>query len=102
MTTFDDDYVQINLRRGRIARASCRANAMTWPPPERLYLDEATGYWRAAETGDDPAFVLVQTRRSEITDEQRAGMDMVMRGAEYYYSDTVEALAITHGVVSTA
>lgn len=87
--TFDDDFMRLHLSIG--ARdALLRQMEIAWPPPPRIFLDEGATL-RVARDGDDPAFVMVRTSMSEITDEQRAGMTHVCRGAEYRYLTEVEA-----------
>lgn len=66
--TFDDDYLQL-VFDGGIRRVTCRQAGVEWPPPQRL---------------DIGGFTMVQSRRSEITDEQRQGLTHVCRGAEYF------------------
>lgn len=67
--TFDDDFVQFSLTNmGVVFRQACRDLNVQWPPPERLEIQ---------------GFVFKRIRLSPITDEQRAGMTNVCRGAEY-------------------
>jgi hypothetical protein len=65
--TFDDDYMRFVFEHGR-KDVSCKAAGVSWPPPETV---EVLG------------FRMRLRRRSEITDEQRAGLTRVCRGAEY-------------------
>lgn len=82
MTTFNDDYIQLELATGT-RRLACTTVGLTWPPPEKLWLDEHG--LRIANADDNEAEVLVRTSMSIITDEERAGMDRIMRGALYQY-----------------
>jgi hypothetical protein len=66
--TFDDDFVQIDFGDGVIRRARCLSNKIEWPPPQIL---------------DFGGFKFDRVSVSEITDEQRAGMSHVCRGAAY-------------------
>jgi len=83
MTTFPDDFVRLNLTIGtqhvRLVKVG-----LDWPPPERLFLGPA-GELRVARPSDPLENVLVRTSMSTISDEQRAGMRHVARGAEYHY-----------------
>ena len=65
--TFDDDFCQMVLSGGT-KRFTCKTLGYTWPPPEQIV-------WGG--------FHFVRIRYSEITDEQRADMEHVCRGAEY-------------------
>ena len=65
--TFEDDFIQLEFLGGT-KRIGCKANGIEWPPPEKL---ELAGY-----TWDRQSM-------SAITDEQREGLTMLMRGAAY-------------------
>lgn len=65
--TFDDDFIALQTESG-VRRLLCKVNGIEWPPPEKI---------------DFLGFVYERLRMSQITDEQRAGMTHVMRGAEY-------------------
>lgn len=82
-TTFDDDYIQLELTVGT-RRLPCVAVGLTWPPPEKLWIDKLG--LRIANQDDPPSEVLVRKSMSIITDEQRAEMDNVARGALYEYA----------------
>lgn len=73
--TFDDDYIQIVLPNGEIVRQTCQKLGIAWPPPEFIQIDGPLSM--------APRFRRV--RFSQISDEQRDGMDRVCRGAEYVY-----------------
>lgn len=66
--TFDDDTLILMFDGGRKI-AYVKKCGLQWPPPELIEIQ---------------GFKMRQTRRSEITDEQRAGMTHVCRCAEYY------------------
>lgn len=69
--TYDDDYIQLDLP-GAPRRASCKSLGLDWPPPDKIQIGDTRwgiGYERVS--------------MSEITDEQRAGMTHVCRGALY-------------------
>jgi hypothetical protein len=66
--TFDDDFCQIHFLTGRHRNIACNNLHINWPPPEVL---------------DYCGFQYKRIRYSEITDEQRDGMEHVARGAEY-------------------
>ncbi len=78
--TFDDDYVQIG--DPPLARYFCKANGIEWPPPKKI--ETAHG-------------VYVQVSLSQITDEQRAGMTHVARGALYEPEEVQANEVTTHG-----
>ena len=59
--------------------------ALTWPPPGRLYMDEDSHLLREFVEGDDELFIFRRVRMSELTDEQAESMSGVARGAEYRY-----------------
>lgn len=65
--TFDDDFVMFQTEAGP-RRVFLKNIGKTWPPPERIDL---------------MGFMYRRERMSEITDEQRAEMTHVCRGAEY-------------------
>lgn len=65
--TFDDDFLQIEFAIGP-RRVLCRSAGVEWPPPERLNI---------------MGFEFQRASYSQITDEQRAGIDHVCRGARY-------------------
>lgn len=67
--TFDDDFVQI----GRV-RTPLKQLGLEWPPP---------AFIRINNYGELPDLLVKRVRYSEITDEERAGMTHVCRGAEY-------------------
>lgn len=65
--TFDDDFIQIT-QEGGIKRLYCKKLGLSWPPPEMINLN---------------GFLYERVRYSQITDEQRTELTMIMRGAEY-------------------
>lgn len=65
--TFDDDFIQIEFQGG-VRRARCVENGIEWPPPEVLEFQGLT---------------LKRKSISRLTDEDRAGMTHVCRGALY-------------------
>lgn len=81
MTTYDDDMVRLHLLVGS-PTIPLKELGLEWPPPERLAMDPETGVREARDSDDDP---LVRVNCSQITDEQRADMTNVFRGAEYRY-----------------
>lgn len=74
--TFEDDYVHLNFVTGTFD-LPLSALGLEWPPPERI----------TELAGVEMERPLVRIRMSEITDEQRAGMTHVARGAEYSYEE---------------
>lgn len=80
--TFEDDMIRLYMPDGRTVHVSCLANGIEWPPPKTLHL-------YVPVIGAEPEQVFcTRTTVSAITDEQRAGMTNVFRGAEY---ETVNA-----------
>lgn len=65
--TFDDDLMVLNFGTEK-RMVNCKRNGIEWPPPER-FIFAGTEFKRV--------------RMSTLTDEQRAGMTHVFRGAEY-------------------
>jgi hypothetical protein len=84
--TFEDDFVRLHMSVGSPNIPLVKLG-LEWPPPEYL-LVELDGI-RAAIPEDldgvERPFVMVRERFSVITDDQRAGMTHVCRGAEYRY-----------------
>lgn len=81
--TFPDDFLRLNLDTGSI-NLPLKEFGLEWPPPQKLYVDY-DGTLREAKKTDIQAYVMVQIRCSEITDEERAEKTHVVRGAEYEY-----------------
>lgn len=67
MTTFHDDFVQLEFESGT-RRASCSDLGITWPPPAMLIVSEIP---------------MARLSMSQVTDEERTEMDFLMRGALY-------------------
>lgn len=65
--TFDDDFLQFEFDGG-IKRFTCQSLAVSWPPPETI---------------DFQGFEMTLVGLSTITDQQRATMTHVCRGAVY-------------------
>jgi hypothetical protein len=66
--TFDDDFILLHTESGP-RRPTCKSLGITWPPAETLSLH---------------GFKWVRHRMSAISDEDRAAMTHVCRGAEYF------------------
>lgn len=65
---FDDDFLQLEFAGGT-KRATARGLGFTsWPPPEKINV---------------MGFDMIRVSASEITDDQRKELTMVMRGARY-------------------
>ncbi len=77
--TFDDDFIQLQTESGP-RRFACKENGIEWPPPPIVSFLGFNWYL---------------VGHSEITDEQRAGMTRVCRGAAY--SDKPQGDADVHG-----
>ena len=67
--TFDDDFVRIGM-----VNATLKSLGLEWPPPPFIEINNH---------GELPNLLVKRVRMSEITDEQRAKMTRVSRGAEY-------------------
>jgi hypothetical protein len=70
--TFDDDFMRLNFPDGSTKIYSLKQNDMEWPPPEKIMVDF-----------DGGVVTLRRESYSVITDEERARMTHVCRGAEY-------------------
>ncbi len=81
MSAFADDFVELHLSIGtpRIMLPS----DIDWPPPEFIMFDD--NVLREATKDDPRDEIMRRVRHSQITDEQRAKMSHVCRGAEYQY-----------------
>lgn len=67
--TFDDDFIRIGM-----IRPTLKSLGLEWPPPPFIEINNH---------GELPNRFFKRVRYSEITDEQRADMTHVARGAEY-------------------
>lgn len=66
--TFDDDMMVLRFDGGT-KFIPIKFAGMDWPPPEEFEIG---------------GFKMKMSRRSQLTDDQRAGMTNVCRCAEYY------------------
>ena len=83
--TYDDDFIRLHLTFIGTPTLTCKELGLEWPPPERIVMD---GKKLREAADDDPASdVLIRRNFSAITDEQRASMTNVARGAEYFYAE---------------
>lgn len=71
--TFDDDYMFFGVRLGVPLRVRCKDAGVEWPPPEFVQV--------VGGPISEPYFR--RESYSQITDEQRATMTRVCRGASY-------------------
>lgn len=85
MATFPDDFVRLHLGIGT-RDIPLGALGLEWPPPDRIVIDPGRGA-REPTPDDPPAFIMRRVSHSRITDDQRAGMTHVARGAEYVYEE---------------
>ena len=67
--TYDDDFIRIGLVVTRLVDLG-----IEWPPPPFIQVNNH---------GERPNLFFRQVSMSEITDEQRAQMSNVARGAQY-------------------
>lgn len=79
--TFNDDFMQMEFN-GQIMRALCVDLGIVWPPPEFLPV-----------VFDGQKRFITRVSYSSITDEERADMTHVCRGAEYRPSTPEEIKA---------
>jgi len=70
--TFDDDFCRIQHPTAGTVCVPLRRLGLDWPPPEKLCF---------AVANSAPMFVRVSM--SEITDDERAALTHVCRGADY-------------------
>jgi hypothetical protein len=73
--TFDDDFLQFEFDHGT-KRVTCKSAELEWPPPEQL---EVFGFRMKRDTF------------SQITDDQRAELTLICRGARYVPEPESEA-----------
>ncbi len=66
--TFDDDFIQVDVEGVGVVRVPCVPAGIDWPPPPNIVFN---------------GLMYKLVRHSQITDEQRAEMTHVARGAEY-------------------
>lgn len=71
--TFDDDFVRVPMMVGEV-NIACKSIKTEWPPKEHLTLGSDKG-----------GICYRRVSFSQITDEERAGMTHVARGAQYEY-----------------
>ena len=69
--TFDDDMLQLEFDGGT-RNITCKKAGVEWPPPDQLYIY---------------GFNMRLKQLSSLTDEQRAGMTNILRGARYVPSN---------------
>ncbi len=83
-----NDFLRLHLVVGSIDLKL--AEEMPWPPPERIFFDDASGPpLREATDDDPPRLVLHRVSFSQLTDEQ-ADSPHLARGAEYRYGDDIQ------------
>lgn len=73
--TYDDDHLLVEIPGIGAVRIPCVDAGIEWPPPERINFTSTKLPIAAG--------VYVRESYSLITDEQRAGLQRVMRGARY-------------------
>ena len=78
-----DDFVLLHMRYFGPKRLPLESLGLQWPPPEFMVFDGEK--MREATATDERSKMFHRERYSQITDEQIAGMDCVVRGAEYRY-----------------
>lgn len=83
--TFDDDYIRLLLATGPLD-VTCKALGIDWPPPEFIEVKGPLS---------TPTFRRV--RYSQISDEDRAEMTHVCRGAEYRHATRAELRELAKG-----
>lgn len=83
MTTFDDDMVRVHFSVGTFD-LRCKDVGLEWPPP-KLIVTTPVGLLREATTADEGQFVMARQNYSKLDDETVAGIEGLIRGAEYRY-----------------
>jgi len=84
----EHDHILLNMMHfGRRRLFLDDLEAVEWPPPERLYMDDQTSLLREATSDDDADFVFKRISMSQLTEEQMAKCPGVARGAEYRYEN---------------
>ncbi len=84
----EHDHILLNMMHfGRQRLFLDDLEAVEWPPPERLYMDNQTSLLREATSDDDADFVFKRISMSQLTEEQMAKCPGVARGAEYRYEN---------------
>jgi len=81
--TYEDDYCQFDFGELGIKRITCKDVGVDWPPPTCISVQIMDGK-KLMRTIDFECI-----NHSQITDEQRAGMTHVCRGAEYVRAEYV-------------
>ena len=82
----DHDHILLNTLHFGPTRVMLDELAdISWPPPERIYMDGETFLLREAVDGDEPEFIFKRISMSQLTDEEIAKCPNVARGAEYAY-----------------
>jgi len=82
-----DDFILLHLRYFGTRPLPLEDLGLEWPPPEFIVFDGEN--MREAIATDARAEMWHRERFSQITDEQIATMDHVVRGAEYRYVEDV-------------
>ena len=81
--TFDDDSIRI----GGTWLYSCKSLGLEWPPPVNLHVvlgrDRFAGGIALVDQPLPGTVLYRQVSRSQLSDDQRAGMSRVFRAAEY-------------------
>ena len=85
----DHDHILLNMVNFGKTRVMIEELELTWPPPERIYMDGETHLLREAAEGDEPDFIFKRISMSQLTDEQMEQCPNVARGAEYVYEVAV-------------
>jgi hypothetical protein len=83
--TFDDDYVRLLRLEGPPVLLTCKSLELDWPPPTFITISGPLSLEELLDSTDEsePIMQFERVRYSQITDDDRAGMRHVVRGAEY-------------------
>lgn len=85
----EHDHILLNMLNFGKTRVFMEELELSWPPPERIYMDGETHLLREARDGDEAMFIFKRISMSQLTDEQMEKCPDVARGAEYVYEVAV-------------
>ena len=85
-----NDHILLNLEFLGRQRIMLSDIGMSWPPPERLYMDLGVNALREARDGDEGKFIFKRISISRLTDEQMKNLPMIARAAEYVYEHSIQ------------
>ncbi len=87
MARQQDDFIRLHMHFFGVVNLRLSALDLEWPPPEFITFDD--GSVREANAKDPREFLFHRRNMSELTDEQIDACPNVVRGAEYFYVDSL-------------